>query len=142
MSYWQKALSLLFFVGSASAAHATAQNRFDLICQIQETESFHPGNVTHFSRHLSVDLDAGQWCIWDQNCRRLWKVMRITEDFLVLDDADTSFMKLETTIDRKKLFWTSRAHIKQVIDSSGETHGPCELAPFTPFPTDTKRATD
>jgi len=118
----------------ATICHAAAQERFDLICNLKGTESFHPGKVTPFSRHLSIDLDARVWCVWDQNCDRFWRIPRISKDEIQLDDVDNSFMKLETSVNRHTWMWVSRAHIKEFIDSGGETYGPCKQAPFTPFP--------
>jgi hypothetical protein len=113
-----------------------------LICNLQETNSFHPGQINYFSRHVSLDLATDDFCIWEKSCNRIHKLAKITADEIRLVDTDGSFMKMETTINRSTLVWKNHTHIKQFIDSSGETTGSCKLSPFTPFPSSARRVSN
>jgi hypothetical protein len=125
----------LFAFGVAGAEN---DDRFDLVCDLQEKTSFHPGQVTRFSRHLSIDLGAKEWCSRDEGCATRRNVVLVTGDEIRLSDIDSSFMRLETSIDRTTWTWRNRVHIKEVIDSNGETFGPCKKEPFTTFPANMK----
>jgi hypothetical protein len=130
--------ALPFAVILSAASPVFAQERFDLICSVEEVESFHPDRVSHYQRHVSVDLSAGEFCIWA--CDRPKKLSLVTDDEIRLFDEDSSFMRLETSIDRHTWIWKSHARIKEFIASGGEARGPCKLVPFTPFPAYAKRA--
>ena len=125
---------LVVLWAAQSAAQAAAQSRFDLYCNLQEVNTFHPHETNAFSRHVSIDLGAGFFCIWgEKTCNRLHKIARVTDDEIRLFDIDSTFMNMEASINRTSLVWTNHVHIKEFIDSGGDAVGPCRQAPFTPF---------
>jgi hypothetical protein len=125
-------MAVLVFLSSVTPVAASDQ--FDLNCDLEETNSLQPGQVNHFTRHLSIDLDAGNWCTRDEDCKKIHKIVGLTPDEIQLFDTDSSFMKLQLSINRHTWMWIDHAHIKEFLESGGETKGPCKLSPFTPLP--------
>jgi hypothetical protein len=124
------------------AAPAAAQDRFNLNCALEETNSLDPGKVTPLPRQLSIDLVAREWCFQDQGCKLIFKIALVTPDELRLDDHHTPELTMVTSIDRRTWTWTGRVDFNSLVRATGETHGPCTPAPFTPFPPGAVRKAD
>jgi hypothetical protein len=121
---------------------ADTPRRFDLICDVQETTSFHPGEISKYQRHLSVDMEANEYCIWNSTCARINKIRQVSDSEILLTDSDDSFMRLRTSIALPAWEWKSVAHIKEIIESGGVAQGFCKMSPFTPFPPSAKQVPD
>jgi hypothetical protein len=125
--------TLALLAGPAAAGQAAAADRFDLNCSLRETNSLSQGE-TSFTRHLSIDLEAGVVCFRDFDCKKLDKLARVTSEKIVLDDSDDDFMTQKSEIDRRSLRWSSHVRVKKLAPSTGVSYGDCVRAPFTPFP--------
>ena len=119
---------------ASTASNASGRDRFDLICNVQETESFHAKEVHRYLEHISLDLISGRFCIRRPDCKRLHAIAHATSREIVLFDDAGSFMQMRTVVRLRDLRIDSFARIKQFAASSGEVHGKCRIHAFTPFP--------
>lgn len=119
----------------AGQVHA-APDRFDLECQLVETTSAQPNETFAFSRSLSIDLAAGEFCFRgpEFGCKEIERLNNVTDTSFDLADIDDEAVSIRTVIDRRTWTWDNEARTKQLNFGSSHSKGACTLADFTPFP--------
>jgi hypothetical protein len=122
----------------AATAPTVAEDQFDLNCKVKMTVVLGADErrVVHRTQIYSIDLKNGLWCKRPK-CEKASKIAQITPNELNLGNLQESDAEASISIDRDT--WRLTGHMK-LDDSKGrhvfqaEMEGPCERAPFTPFP--------
>lgn len=115
--------SVLFLASLATAAPALAADQFDLIC----TSSYHDATF-----HYRVDLTANQWCVTQDQGRRLTDIGSTCPTYPIASVSSDTILFSSYPIQlaaRDSGKWAYGA-----TGSGVEYRGTCAPAPFSGFP--------